>query len=312
MNGTPGAKMLRILKVAVASMTTQATTTKKGFGLRTGLFWVASYPKSGNTWVRAFLANLAAILAGESDELTLNEINRFSTGENFARLYEKRLGFKPTEKHRKEIAGVRHEIQKSIADEHDGLVFVKTHNGLVMDCGRPIINFAVTSSVIYVVRNPLDVAISLSHHMGLTIDDAIEMMGTRGHETPIDEKVVHEIWGSWSENVESWTRTPHRAIYVMCYENMLSDPQIAFGGLVRHLHLDVTPSQLNLAIERSLFAKLKDKEEKEGFQERSVWTEHFFREGRAGQWKEILTPAQIQRIVSDHGKQMARLGYLPS
>ncbi len=279
---------------------------------RSGLVWLASYPKSGNTWTRAFLSNLAAILAGESAALDVNSIGRFSAGENFTCLYEDLLGFRPTESHRNEIAALRHEVQRSIADAYDGLVFVKTHNGLVLDQGRPIINFAVTSGAIYIVRNPLDVAISLSYHLGMTIDEAIATMASPDVTTPTNDTRVYEIWGTWSQHVESWTRKPHPAIYVMRYEDMLSDPQQTFGGLARHLLLEATPPQVDLAIERSSFAKLRDQEEKAGFVERSFKAERFFREGRSGQWKEILTPAQVDQIVKDHRQQMARFGYLPA
>jgi Sulfotransferase domain len=293
-------------------MDTQTASAKGNYTSLTGLVWLASYPKSGNTWTRAFLSNLAAILAGENDEIDVNALSRFSMGENFAPFYEERLGFKPTAAHRAQIASLRHEVQQWMADQFDGLVFVKTHNSLVTDMGRSIINFAVTSGAVYIVRNPLDVAISLAHHIGKTIDEAIDTMGTPDTEAPIDEKRIHEIWGSWSQNVESWTRRPHRAIYVMRYEDMLNEPQRTFGRLARHLVLDFTPPQLDLAIERSSFANLRSQEEKAGFVERSDLTDRFFREGRAGQWKEVLTPVQIRRIQSDHGEQMARFGYLPN
>jgi hypothetical protein len=65
------------------------------------------------------------------------------------------------------------------------------------------------------------------------------------------------------------------------------------------------------AIDRSSFERLREQEEKEGFRERPKKAERFFREGRTGQWKEVLTPAQIQRIVDAHGEQMQRFGYLP-
>jgi Sulfotransferase domain len=278
---------------------------------QSGLVWLASYPKSGNTWTRAFLSHLATVVAGEEEALDVNSINRFTIGENFQQFYEKRLGFRPTERHRKEIAAVRHEVQAWIADQFEGLVFVKTHNGLVIDHGRSIINFAVTSGAVYIVRNPLDVAISLAHHMGETVDEAIETMAARDTQTPINEKRVHEIWGSWTQHVESWTRKPHPAIYVMRYEDMLAEPARIFGALACHLRLDPTPAQLALAIERASFANLRSQEEKEGFKEKSEKAERFFREGRAGQWKEALKPAQIERIVSNHGQQMARFGYLP-
>ena len=293
------------------SMNPSTTTAQSAPEPKSGLVWLASYPKSGNTWTRAFLSNLAAILAGEKEELEVNSINRFSVGENFIHFYEERLGFKPTEQHHKEIAAIRHEVQEWIADQFDGLVFIKTHNGLVLDHGRSVINFAVTSGAIYIVRNPLDVAISLSHHMNRTIDEAIEVMASRDNSTPINEKRVHEIWGSWSQHVESWTRKPHPAIYIMRYEDMLNAPKKIFGALARHLLLDPTPAQLDLAIERSSFDKLQSQEEETGFQEKPQHAARFFREGRAGQWKDVLSRKHIERIVNDHGEQMRRFGYLP-
>jgi hypothetical protein len=184
---------------------------------QSGLVWLASYPKSGNTWTRAFLSNLASIIDGAKERLDVNSIGRFTIGENFTQFYTGRLGFAPTgsEEHRKQIAAVRHAVQQEeIADKFEGLIFVKTHNALVIDRGHSIINFAVTSGAIYIVRNPLDVAISLSHHINKTIDEAIETMASVA-ETPVNEKRVHEIWDSWSNHVSSWTRKPHQAIYVM-------------------------------------------------------------------------------------------------
>jgi uncharacterized protein (DUF924 family) len=180
-----------------------------------------------------------------------------------------------------------------------------------MDRGHSTINFAVTSGAIYMVRNPLDVAISLSHHMNKSIDEAITTMAARDVETPVNEKRVYEVYGSWSQHVEGWTRKPHRAIYVMRYEDMLDDPEKTFGGLARHMLIDATPAQLAEAIDKSSFEKLQEQEEKEGFRERPEHAERFFREGRAGQWKETLTPTQIDQIVQDHREQMARFGYLP-
>ena len=293
-------------------MTSQEIKTDNNPQPKSGLVWLASYPKSGNTWTRAFLSNLASIIEGEEEELDVNSINRFSVGENFTHFYKERLGFEPTgsEEHRKQIAALRHEVQQEIADTFEGLVFVKTHNGLVIDRGHTIINFAVTSGAIYIIRNPLDVAISLSHHMNRTVDAAIELMGSFA-ESQVNEKRVHEVWGSWSEHDMSWTRKPHRAIYVMRYEDMMSDPEKTFGKLADHLLLGPTPAQVRQAIDRSSFDKLKSQEEEVGFKEKPEHAERFFREGRAGQWKEVLTPAQVDRIVKDHGEQMARFGYLP-
>jgi len=196
-------------------------------------------------------------------------------------------------------------------ERFDGLLFIKTHQALVVDRGSTTINFEVTAGAIYIVRNPLDVAISYAHHMGSSVDKVIEIMGTSNAELEVSEKQVHEIYGTWSQHVLSWTRKPHQAIYVMRYEDMLAEPEKTFGALARHLLFAPTPGQLAEAIDHTSFDKLKDQEERGGFLERPKRAERFFREGRAGQWKEVLTPQQVDRIVKDHGEQMARFGYLP-
>ncbi len=129
-------------------------------------------------------------------------------------------------------------------------------------------------------------------------------------ETGISDRSVYEVYGSWSQHVESWTRKTHRTIYVMRYENMLADPVRVFGGLARHLLLRPTDEQLRLAIERSSFENLKKQEAKQGFKEKPEKAERFFREGKAGQWHDGLTRRQVRRIVQDHHVQMARFGYL--
>jgi len=277
---------------------------------RSGIVWLASYQKSGNTWTRAFLHNLARVMAGEDAEQDINRMGEFSTWENAKAFYTEALGFEPTDAHKGQIAAARRQVQRQIADAHDDLVFVKTHHALVRDRGHSTINFEVTSGAAYIIRNPLDVAISLAHHLGVDIDRAIEVMATSRAESAVTEQSVHEVVGSWSQHVWSWTRTPHRAIHVMRYEDMLADPVSAFGGLAAHLGLGVTREQIAVASERSSFDRLKQQEARGGFAERFFPEQQFFREGRTGQWKERLTRAQIDRIVRDHGVQMARFGYL--
>ena len=278
---------------------------------RSGILWLASYPRSGNTWTRSFIHNLVKLAYGEDDEQDINGMARFSVWDIAKPFYTAALGFEPTDRNRKEIAGVRHRVQQQIADAFEGLVFVKTHHALVTDRGSTTINSAVTSGAIYIVRNPLDVAISYAHHLGRSIDDTIEAMAIENFETSVGDEAVYEVYGSWSQHVLSWTRKPHQAIYVMRYEDMLAEPAGIFGGLARHLLLDVTPDQIGQAIDRASFERLRAQEDQKGFREKPEGAERFFREGRAGQWKDILTPRQIDRVVRDHGEQMARFGYLP-
>jgi hypothetical protein len=280
---------------------------------RSGIVWIASYPKSGNTWARAFLHNLARARNWEGDEQDINGMGRFSTWELDKRRYADILGFEPDNAvHRREIAATRHAVHRQIADSAQGVVFVKTHNCLVTDRGHSTVNFAVTAGAVYVVRNPLDVAISFAHHAGASIDAAIAHMAATDVESSGSDASIYEVHGSWSQHVGSWTRNQHRALHVMRYEDMLADPQQTFGALARHLHFDASRRHLAKAIERSSFARLQAQENEKGFRERPARADrNFFREGRAWQWKEVLTPSQVDRIVNDHGEQMRRFGYLP-
>ena len=185
-------------------------------------------------------------------------MNEFTTWDISAKQYEIHLGKPAKECDRAEIAKVRPIVQKEIAERTEGLAMIKTHHALVMDRGVPTINFAVTSGAVYIVRNPLDVAISFSHHMSSTIDIAIMEMAQKGLETGVSDKSVYEVYGSWSQHVESWTRKPHRTVYVQRYEDMLADPVKTFGALARHLLLRPTPEQLQTAIDRSEFKNLQE------------------------------------------------------
>jgi hypothetical protein len=280
---------------------------------KSGIVWIASYPKSGNTWVRAFLHNLVKAANGERDEQDINEMARFSTWDLDKKRYAHFLGFEPDNAiHRSEIAATRHAVHQQVADAAEGLIFVKTHNCLVMDRGHVTVNFAATAGAVYIVRNPLDVAISYAHHADVPVDDTIEYMSMTDAETGGSDTAVYEVHGSWSQHVWSWTRNDNRALHVMRYEDMLAEPKKTFAALARHLLIDCTPQQLESAIDRSSFARLQSQEKEKGFRERHPNADgNFFRDGRAGQWMSVLTPAQVERIVRDHGEQMQRFGYLP-
>lgn len=252
-------------------------------------------------------------MGGEGDTpQDINRMNQMSTWEIAAKPFELMLGKSIAECSREDIATVRHAVQTKIADEADGLAFVKTHHALVMDRGQPTINFDATAGAIYIVRNPLDVAISFSHHIDAPIDTAIEQMSCTDLETAMGDASVYEVYGSWSQHVESWTRKAHRTIYVMKYEEMLDAPEAVFGGLARHLLLEPSHSELAKAIELSSFENLQKQEVENQFNEKPKIAKQFFRKGQSGQWRKTLSQSQIDRIVGDHREQMERFGYLPS
>jgi hypothetical protein len=97
----------------------------------------------------------------------------------------------------------------------------------------------------------------------------------------------------------------------MRYEDTLNEPERTFGAVASFLGLKPPRERLLRAIERCRFEELQRREERQGFKERSDAAQRFFREGRAGQWREALTAEQVERIVSAHRPTMQRFGYLP-
>lgn len=273
-----------------------------------GIVWLASYPKSGNTWTRNFLHNLLYPSDGTHD---INKMTGLTTYEIAGHWYEGLLPRAIEDCSLEEVAAVRMAAQQKIADNADGLVFVKTHNALGADHGQPLINTKVTAGAIYIVRNPLDVAVSYRHHLGTDLDDAILRMGRQNHCTRNFEHVVYELMGSWSQHVLSWTRKEHRALHIMRYEDMRADPERAFGALAEFLLLNPGNNELTRAIEASSFDKLRQMEEAAGFYEKPEAAERFFRKGKVDEWREALSEDQVARIVADHREQMERFGYLP-
>ncbi len=277
-----------------------------------GLVWLASYPKSGNTWVRVFLYQLMRIMGGhprEDDEL--NQLDRSSMYEGrLFNLFEQMLGKPMAEISSLEIMSVRAMAHAEIVQRTNTLALIKTHNVLGHVANMPLINLKVSAGSIIIVRDPRDVAPSLAKHLGAPIDQTIDVMGKTAYHTTNQKEQVFEMWGSWSENVKSWTMQPSEAALVVRYEDLLDTPTETFGKIAAHLRQTPAEEQLLEAIELSSFDVLRKQEEDYDFRERSPMADRFFTSGKAGTWRERLTAAQAQRIVDEHGEMMAKFGYL--
>lgn len=271
------------------------------------IIWLASYPKSGNTWTRAFLHNL---LMNPKEPADINALNRFCLGEDKAQYYTQFESRPLTELTFKEVMALRPKVHQLLTEAFPDSVFVKTHNFLGEIEGVPLVTMEHTAGAIYIVRNPLDVVISYSHHYGVDIDTAIEQMNNPLMGTPTTEMVVRQVYGSWSMNVQSWTQVPMPSLHVMRYEDMYSQPFQTFATVARFLGLNPPRERLQKAIDNSSFKALQRQERQHGFIERSA-NSRFFREGRPGQWRKALSEEQIARIVEAHREQMARFDYIP-
>jgi hypothetical protein len=271
------------------------------------IIWLASYPKSGNTWLRAFLHNL---LRNPARPMDINSLDRFTHGDTLRVWYEAAQGGPIDALAPEEIAALRPRVHRRLTETFPDSVFVKTHNMLGDWHGVPLISMDCTAGAIYVVRDPRDVAISLTHHFGLDLDGAIAMLNNPAGQTAADAGNVAQFYGSWSMHVQSWTGRPSPQLHVVRYEDMQAAPLRTFRGVAAFLGLKPERERLDKAIRFSSFRVLQAQEQKHGFKERSAHARAFFREGKSGQWKKLLSPAQAERLVAAHGEQMRRFGYL--
>ncbi|WP_419757940.1 sulfotransferase domain-containing protein [Acidisoma sp.] len=273
------------------------------------IIWIASYPKSGSTWLRAFLHNYARNTEAPHD---INSLMDLTTGESSAARYRRHDPRPPVEYSIADVQRMRPLVHHALADAHPGLVFVKTHSALLVVAGVQTITKAVTSGAIYILRDPRDVAISYSRHLDRSIDDTIAVMADVEAATGGTNEKVYERLSSWSAHVHFWTRRPHADLHVMRYEDMVEAPVQAFGSLIRFLGDDPPQDRLERAVAFSDFSVLAEQERSRGFIEQPARSAgRFFRSGKVGQWREVLTRAQAARIEQHHGEVMRRFGYLP-
>ena len=273
-----------------------------------GILWLASYPKSGNTWLRAFLANL---FANSNHAYNINELKHYSFGEMSSDLYENIAG-KPLDTLTDlDIYRLRPQVHRFIASRRSETALVKTHNAIATHEGVPAITPDVTEGAIYMVRNPLDIVLSYADHYGVDIDAAISTLNSADSIIRPSASTVFQYLSDWSSHVQSWTRAPGLHCHVVRYEDLLARPIDGFADIARYLGVKATRGHLRHAVRNSSFKELKRQEKRQGFVEKSRHAEAFFRKGKANQWRDELSREQIERIVEAHGEIMTEFGYLP-
>lgn len=271
------------------------------------ILWLASYPKSGNTWLRAFLANY---LRNAPEPQDINALPEFALGDMRIEPYVRISGKEPAALSREQINRLRPQAHRQLAAAAPGLVPVKTHSAIAMVAGVPTITPEVTFGAIYVIRNPLDVAVSFAHHYAVSMDQAVNAICFRGLEIPAKEGHVVQIISDWSTHVRSWLNAPGLNLKTLRYEDMLASPRRAFSEVCAFLKMPKDEARLRQAIRHSSFKVLAGQERERGFVERARGADAFFRRGRAGSWREELTPAQVEAILGRHRPLMTELGYV--
>ncbi|MBV6634039.1 MAG: sulfotransferase domain-containing protein [Alphaproteobacteria bacterium] len=272
-----------------------------------GILWLASYPKSGNTWTRAFLANL---FMNQPQPVAINKLTNFAYAEYRLEFYEQVTRKKRDQLTDEELNQARPAVQQLIAASSPNTIFVKTHSAMGFTNDVPTIEPSATEGGIYIVRNPLDVCVSYAHHVGVDYDQAISAMGSSDNQLSTTDTLAFNVLGSWSDHVKSWADAEGMNRVVLRYEDMHRQPAKAFGKLVKFLQLPKNQDRLERAIRFSSFKELSGQESQSGFIEKSKKADKFFRQGKMGGWRDELSDAQAAKLIEDHREVMERFDYL--
>lgn len=254
---------------------------------------IASYPKSGNTYVRIFLAHY---LRGETD---LNKIGwpLFNSRAFFP------LGMPVNRK-----LGIPSFPAETYSKTHE--VAYGFHGSFV-------------NRAIYIVRNPLDVVPSFARHMDISNDAAINSVGRPTLQLKGTERIFPQYISSWSKNVESWLVQRDFPVFFVRYETLAAFPEHGFRKMLEFLECIIDEAKFKASLEFSKFSALKEKEEKMlaaseaekndklKFREARGSTGKFFNVGQAGNGVQVLTPTQVNLIYKRHKKFMDLFHYAP-
>ena len=256
------------------------------------IIWLASFPKSGNTWVRAFLANY---FVGGRKPVSINKLHEFTTGDVRADFYDRAAGGKFSIQSIEDYFALRPKALRLIHDARSGSVFVKTHQINIVQDGIELIPAKLTGAAIYILRNPFDVAPSFARHAGTTIDEAIaKMSDPNGHSA--SPRGLFEIYGSWDAHVTSWTEAKGLPRSVVRYEDLRDDPKAGFTKVLDFLRVKPDPVQLRNALKNTRLDALQQQEKTEGFHEKPNEMSSFFHKGQVGGWRSELNNEQVARL----------------
>jgi len=293
----------------------------------TRTIWLASYPKSGNTWFRMLVANLSATDGKPVDINNLPTRGGIASARapfDYLTLIDSGL------LSHDEIDGLRPRVYEELAsgaqdDEYDQLEekppvrFVKVHDAYTLTPGaEPLLGGRRGAErAIVIVRDPRDVACSLANHNRIGIDDAITLMNNRDAvycaKPDRQDSQLRQKMPGWSGHVASWLDQTDIPVHLIRYEDLRANTPAAFRAALDFAEHAATNEEIMRAVTFADFSELQRQERDRGFSETPRRPGgSFFRRGEAGAWRDELMPEQVGRIEAAHAAMMHRLGYEPS
>jgi len=274
------------------------------------LLLVCSYPKSGNTWVRFVFE---ALRRGPHRAISINDMGTGLYAFWRRALFDELAPVNASELLMDEIDDLLPQVYRRAAAESGDPLIVKVHDmAFRTRSGEWLYPPDSVGCAVYLVRHPFDVAVSYAHHLNISVEAAVDMMGRSEIMAPSGPRLIlplHERVGSWSGNVGSWLDQSALPLALARYEDLHADPVAGFARLAAAAGLAAATTDVARAVEAARFDRLQQEEKSSGFSGRPRSSSQFFRVGRPRSWEGALKAGLQERLVREHGDAMARLGY---
>ncbi len=264
--------------------------------------WIASFPRSGNTWIRALITAYS-----NNGEVEINNI--MQTGDKNPEYYEGIIKKPIHDWSTTDQALIKPAAMMRMLEDAGGNLMLKTHDCNIDLSGVAQIPHDITRAAIYIVRDPRDVALSFKNHYNTqTNKAAVDKLLDNKFVTRFPNKGLFVPQLSWNIHVASWMRNLPYPVYALRYEDLLSNPFEVLGEIIKFLNLDYDEDLIRKSIDACAFDKMKQQEKKSGFRE--TVGQEFFHKGQAQRWKNELEPELQNRIIKACEKEMKLTGYI--
>ena len=279
------------------------------------IIWLASYPKSGNTWVRSMLSALMYSDDGKFNFSLLDKIKQFPSQIFFKDLTDK---YDDVD----EIAKNWEAAQDLISLSKE-VKFLKTHH---LKCKIGDNNFTSqrnTLATIYIVRDPRNLVNSISNHYSKSLEESKKFLMTPrylfGFKKNGDMKKndIKTLLGTWSQHYNFW-KTNNSNYLLIRYEDLINDTNSELNKIIlflkKYIKIDVNNAKIKNILNTTSFDYLKNLENEGKFNENAFENintkKTFFYLGPKNNWKNNLQENIKKEIEKELNKEMSELGYL--
>ena len=273
------------------------------------IIWIASYPKSGNTWLRAFLSTYLYSNNNKFDFSLLKKIPKFP----HKKLFDGIIDVEILKKNKFEIVKYFIAAQQKL-NLDNSIKLLKTHNAYVSYKNNWFSDEKNTKAYIYLVRDPRSIVLSFSSYQNISVERAADLMLNQGSYGSDDKDgLMIDVRSSWKINYLSWKKEKKFKGIIVKYEDLKKNPFIQFTKILNflknYMDLEINEKKIKQCINLCDFKGLKNLENKFGFDE-AISSNAFFRKAELEEWKKLLDIKIKNKIESNFRSEMEELGYL--